>query len=404
MTKLKKIVAFLLVCALLASACGCTALTSLFSYPNTNNIANPDTYKHEFENNVLYNQLNDSMQRCYGSMYTALTEGFDSDNTVNLSDSGDHIGIAIQLPDTLSDNEEANQLYTAFFNDNPQFFYVNNTYAVEGYQKNEKSYYNKLILTYSMQAQTRKTAHSALDAAVDAILRDTPDTSDEYILEKYLHDKLINTCIYDDESASQGYDNNPNAYTVYGALVEGKAVCEGYSRAMQLLLSKVNIENTLVTGFSLDSNEGHMWNQVRINGDYYHLDATWNDSDNFTRHNYFNITTNQLLLSHRIDDNQPHVKNCTAMKDNYYYRNGLFVDTYSRQTIAQKFAETIKSGEKQLEMMFAADKFDSARLFLKNWAAVKEQVSPFLAESGEALWQYSLYAEEKEHILLIRKK
>ncbi len=405
MTKLKRLFAILSVCALLLSACGCKELTSLIPSLQPNNIADSDTYKQEFESNPLYNQLSNTMQQCYGTMYTALMEDFNTDNTVNLSDSNDQIGIAIELPDTLSTKEEASQLYRAFFNDNPQFFYVHNKFGIEGYEKNGEPFYNKLLLTYTMDADTRKSARSALNTAVDTILRNAPDTNDDYILEEYLHDKLITACVYDSETADgDGYDTNPNAYTAYGALVDKKAVCEGYSRALQLLFNEVGIVNTLVAGESLESGEGHMWNQVRINGDYYHLDATWNDSKDLNRHNYFNIPTKQLLLTHSIDDGQSHVVDCTATKENYYHRNGLYIDTYSRQAIAQKFADTIKAGKTQLEMQFAADKFDNARLFLKNWNAVNEQVSPYLAASGHALWEYTLYSEEEEHILLIRKK
>ena len=53
--------------------------------------------------------------------------------------------------------------------------------------------------------------------------------------ELYLFDSLASRCSYDTEAASNG--ENWKAYTQYGALVDGKAVCEGYARAMQSLLS-----------------------------------------------------------------------------------------------------------------------------------------------------------------------
>ena len=62
-------------------------------------------------------------------------------------------------------------------------------------------------------------------------------------------------------------------YNSAGALIYHQAVCEGYSRALKLLLSKRGMECKILTSESM----GHAWNAVKVNGKWYHVDATWGD-------------------------------------------------------------------------------------------------------------------------------
>ncbi len=407
MTVTRKLFAILLACALLVCSCGCSVLTSLIPSGKQEPIADPTAYAQEFENNRLYCSLDKRLQQCYGTLYTALTDGFEESSTVTLSETEAEktaIGIAVTLPHDLADMDESKTLYNAFFYDNPHFFYVSNVYGLEGYEQDGVAHYNKLVLTYTMDVETRKSAKERLDAAVDAILRGRPQTQDEFETELYLHDKLVSNCTYDIAAADAGFNSAPEAYSAYGALVEGKAVCEGYARGMQLLFKQCEISSTLVLGRSVKSGEQHMWNLVTINGKDYHLDATWNDSEDRERHNYFNVTTQQIELSHRITDGQLGIVNCSATTDNYYVRNGFYVDSYDRETIAKIIADRIIQGDDYVELFFAPDKFDSALLFLKSRRAAEEKIEPFLVNSGLSLWEYTLYGETEEHILCIRKK
>ena len=101
--------------------------------------------------------------------------------------------------------------------------------------------------------------------------------TDPFEIELQLHDLLCKRVEYSTNQA------DPMIYSAYGALVNGKALCEGYSRAMQLLLHHFKIPCTTVTGVA--EGEGHMWNQVSIGSKWYNLDVTWNDtSKDFISH------------------------------------------------------------------------------------------------------------------------
>ena len=66
--------------------------------------------------------------------------------------------------------------------------------------------------------------------------------------------------------------------TAYGALVNKRAVCQGYAVAAYRLLRELDIDCRVITGTASDGDLGeeyHAWNIVRVDGKYYDLDITW---------------------------------------------------------------------------------------------------------------------------------
>ena len=119
---------------------------------------------------------------------------------------------------------------------------------------------------------------------------------------KWAHDYLANKNSYDEEGAQTGKGNGFNAY---GAIVNDKAVCQGYAEAMSLFLDRFNIPNILV------SSNTHVWNLIYINGEWKHLDVTWDDpivinGGSVVLYDYY-LINNATLAS--LDENDNHVFN-----------------------------------------------------------------------------------------------
>ncbi|NOW87014.1 uncharacterized protein YjdB [Clostridium beijerinckii] len=102
------------------------------------------------------------------------------------------------------------------------------------------------------------------------------------------------------------------AHSLYGAVMNGTAVCEGYAKFANILLNKSGIEANLIVSNS------HAWNYVKVNGNYYQLDTTWDDqSDNKTLcpYKYFNITNGEMLkdtsFNMTLHNATSYVPNCT---------------------------------------------------------------------------------------------
>ncbi len=100
---------------------------------------------------------------------------------------------------------------------------------------------------------------------------------------------------------------SPYNQTAYSAIVNKKAVCAGYAKSFKYYMDELGIPSTFVYGFagenpSNDVGEHHAWNLVKLDGQYYNIDVTWNDIDNsssnYVRYDYFNKSDNVFVKDH----------------------------------------------------------------------------------------------------------
>lgn len=70
--------------------------------------------------------------------------------------------------------------------------------------------------------------------------------------------------------------------TAYGSIVNGKAICGGYSKGFKAVMDRLGIPCVCVQGYSLkeSGSQAHMWNVVKVDGNWYNVDVTWNDTEN----------------------------------------------------------------------------------------------------------------------------
>ncbi len=158
-------------------------------------------------------------------------------------------------------------------NEHPDLYFVNvGSVLVFG---------NNTIVTYANVSYYDTYDIKAFDAAVEDALS-TLDASMSSLQKVIaLHEYMVLNCKYDTSSPIKS-----KSYNAYGALVDGVAVCQGYSLAYKYLLSKAGIECYMVTSDTMN----HAWVMVKIDGQYYHVDATFDDplADRigYVRHHY----------------------------------------------------------------------------------------------------------------------
>ena len=119
------------------------------------------------------------------------------------------------------------------------------------------------------------------------------DGMNNYEKIKVIHNYIVNHTIYDQEQASNNTKNIPLSNTAYGPLFLGKAMCGGYTDAMALFLDKMGISNYKI------ASEKHIWNFVYLDGEWKHLDLTWDDpvvstGENILLETFFLISTDEL--------------------------------------------------------------------------------------------------------------
>ena len=138
---------------------------------------------------------------------------------------------------------------------------------------------------YAKYGNTPEGIRQQRDIVVKAweILDETlePGMSD-YEIAKALHDYVVLNTAY-------GFPDNvprPTAvYSGYFSLLWGCGVCTDYAMAYQLLMDMAGVPCEVVT------NDTHAWNVVQIDGEWYHVDTTWDDPtpnrEGYVRYNYF---------------------------------------------------------------------------------------------------------------------
>lgn len=128
----------------------------------------------------------------------------------------------------------------------------------------------------------------------------TPDMSD-YDKELALYAWLTTHADYDrTHYEKQGAPRT--SYEPYGPLVKGKGVCLGYAETFRLLMEMADIECITVTGAAYQCRENHAWNMVRLNGEWYCADPTWDlnpgiNQDGEAVYSYFNVTSDWLAMT-----------------------------------------------------------------------------------------------------------
>ena len=168
---------------------------------------------------------------------------------------------------------------------------------------NEKIYSTYLYFINDKYDFTREQYDQMAEAVRNArntILSYAEISSADTIPEKELaiHDWLCSANTYSEDPDAQKYSENMS-HTAYSALVgdiDGlMPVCDGYSSALAYLLEGANIESFVITGNVKQSGGGggHAWNVVKLGGQWYEVDSTWDDGD-VINHDFFNLTTAQI--------------------------------------------------------------------------------------------------------------
>ena len=133
-------------------------------------------------------------------------------------------------------------------------------------------------VNYNGDSAANAQRRSACEDVMFKLLRGIAGNTEMSVYDKLLlvHDRLIAWTAYD---MSETLASNSDSYNAYGALVDGKAVCQGYSMAYIWMLKELGIDSTYVTG-TLSDGVSHGWVRVTLDGKDYYIDATWDDPVN----------------------------------------------------------------------------------------------------------------------------
>ena len=161
----------------------------------------------------------------------------------------------------------------------------------------------KIVISYTSNAREEQ---QKLDAAINELNSrvDISGMTDEEIVLAY-HEYLTSTVAYAYAAYLQGSLGGAHEYDMYGALVNHSSVCQGYAETMFYLLKKAGLSCAIASS----QNINHAWNIVKVNGKWYHVDATWDDPvwdmPGRSNHDYFLVSFDTMnkntLVNHTKD-------------------------------------------------------------------------------------------------------
>lgn len=258
------------------------------------------------------------------------------------------------------------------------------------YEINSSRRRMNLTLTYrdseSMYSSNRAKAKTALDKARHIVAERISADMTDFEKEKILHDYIVSNTAYDHENYKRN-TLSEDAFEEYGCLVLGNAVCEGYAEAMKLLCDLAGIECIIVAGTSVsNSAEGHAWNIVKIDGEYYHLDATNNDTmtkdgTEILIYSYFNLTDSEMMKFYEWETSQ--YPKCRSTRNNYYNKYGLVAD--DTESLRRVLTAAIEKRSPVIEVKisnYTQDTLPALKEMIKNSKAVKYYKSTVNAGLG----------------------
>lgn len=239
---------------------------------------------------------------------------------------------------------EGPELYDVFFQlrlDHPEIFWA--TGFKYKYFKDSPNYI--FIPEYIFEKNKIREHQRALKARVDKLARTAKNFSD-IEKEKYVHDFICENVRYDKLKKAYSHE-------IIGPLGQGVGVCEGIAKSVKILCDALNLW-CIIAICGNNPEKGikyrHTWNIIRLDGKYYHLDATFDNSLGRSgsgkpeiRYDYFNLDDKAVFRDH-----EPLIAPAPACTDNsrFYYKEKKLSftkteDVYKRSLQAAKKGKTL---------------------------------------------------------------
>lgn len=236
---------------------------------------------------------------------------------------------------TLSQDDSIDRCYHAVLKDHPEIFWVHNhekiyktTYSDSDYCTFTPGY----IYTESEISEIQNAMEAGFQEVSSLIPADASDYEKVRIVYTYVIDNTQYQASDDDQS-------------IAGVFWKKEAVCAGYAGAVQYLLERIGVPCIYVDGSTQGSTEGHAWNIVKLDGEYYYVDATNGDQPDFLNGNAAQLEEHKTIIydylcpfpeeyeKKYIRSEELTVPDCTAKDMNFYVLNQGCFDGYDWETI-----------------------------------------------------------------------
>ena len=224
--------------------------------------------------------------------------------------------------------------------DHPEVFFMKD-YKFSKYTQDGEIKRLTFTPVYELEPEEIEERWEKISAVADAIVQRVPTEASDYDKVASLYNLIIESTEYDTEA-----EDNQNISSVF---IGGASVCQGYSKALQLLLLRLKMPATLVTG-KIIGGDLHAWNAVQIDGDWCYVDVTWGDASyvfhkgdlatervSETNYDYLLVPFDDISSTHRADS-PVELPECTTAAHSYYAREGFYLESFSKEALDSVFS------------------------------------------------------------------
>lgn len=264
---------------------------------------------------------------------------------------------------SISDDEKVDRAYHALLKDHPELYWVHNREQV--YKTTfSRGDYCLFSPGYTYTQEEMAEIDSALEQAYQEVLSMLPENADDYEKARVVYTYLIDSVEYEISQDDQ---------SIAGAFWKHSAVCAGYAGGAQYLLERLGVICIYVEGSVKDSTEGHAWNIVQLDGQYYYLDATNGDQPEFlegdavtmvehktTIYDYLCPFPDEYELNYTPSD-EFDLPEMNAVDKNFYVLNQGCFSSYNWQEIYDYCCMRLNNGAAVVRFKFSTQEaFDAA--------------------------------------------
>ncbi|MBE7064768.1 MAG: hypothetical protein E7384_03005 [Ruminococcaceae bacterium] len=283
----------------------------------------------------------------------------------------------ITLPNRVTTTVLA-KLFKKVIYSSPELFYAESSYGYSYTTIGGVKYVVSVNPRYTMTKSDADVAMKYVETEIEKISKNCDKSWSDIEKVMFFHDYLVLHFEYDRRLYTQGSDYVN--YDIYNFLKDGTGVCMAYELLYMSLLDTAGIDS------SYAENGGHIWNVVKINNQWYHVDATWDDPIvNQTEYNGF----------HGL------VEHASFMKsDNYFAANGYSAWSCDYKCTDTAYDENSVINNAYSEFVIADEGWyyidkENAKLMLyhidTNTSETLASISPSLSTCYASVYKYGDY-------------
>lgn len=153
-------------------------------------------------------------------------------------------------------------IYENVINASPELFYLASRYSY--YTSADDNYVTRILPQYTTSGAELAAQKNFYNSQIAEIISQIHSAWSDYEKILFVHDYL---------ASNYEYDNSLTIRNAYDFFAQKKGVCQAYTLVFTGIMKQLGIETSTASSNAMN----HIWNLVKLNNQWYHVDVTWDD-------------------------------------------------------------------------------------------------------------------------------